>query len=236
MSKTPQEAIQRYYVCGTNGPWVASEHENGEWVKYSDHTAALADAARAQISAGWTLVPAKPTQAMIQAAHQSHEGEAWLPHSLYTSMIAAAPAPLKQAPPVKLDGPELWEIVFRVLKGDVPDALTDEALSQIASDISKIGYVPAPSQTDRQGGGRGIRKMAKTHIVIDAIPSSMGKSFALCGLSGWMTRDSTMEFDTAAGGVFESVGKQSHLATCKKCRAIYQLQHQGQTALKGGEA
>jgi hypothetical protein len=42
---------------------------------------------------GWKLVPEEPTLEMIKAAHAHHEGEAWLPHSLYTAMLAAAPSP-----------------------------------------------------------------------------------------------------------------------------------------------
>lgn len=39
----------------------------------------------------WKLVPAEPTPEMVEAARAHHEGEAYLPYSLYTAMIAAAP-------------------------------------------------------------------------------------------------------------------------------------------------
>lgn len=39
---------------------------------------------------GFVLVPREPTDKMIMAAHEHHEGEAYLPHSLYTAMIEAA--------------------------------------------------------------------------------------------------------------------------------------------------
>lgn len=42
---------------------------------------------------GWRLVPVEPTEEMITAARDSHEGEAYLPVSLYKAMLAAAPAP-----------------------------------------------------------------------------------------------------------------------------------------------
>ena len=41
--------------------------------------------------AGWKLVPVEPTPKMVEAAREHHEGEAYLPFSLYKAMIAAAP-------------------------------------------------------------------------------------------------------------------------------------------------
>lgn len=40
----------------------------------------------------YKLVPVEPTQEMVEAARQHHEGEAYLPVSLYKAMLAAAPA------------------------------------------------------------------------------------------------------------------------------------------------
>lgn len=37
-----------------------------------------------------------------------------------------------------MDGNELWEILFGILKGDVPDALTPEVLQQLADAINSI--------------------------------------------------------------------------------------------------
>jgi len=51
------------------------------------------------VPAGWKLVPVEPTREMIFAAQQYHEGEAYLPFSLYKSMLAAAP-PVPQAEPI----------------------------------------------------------------------------------------------------------------------------------------
>lgn len=42
---------------------------------------------------GWQLVPVKPTMEMVKNAAGDHEGENWLPHSLWASMLAAAPVP-----------------------------------------------------------------------------------------------------------------------------------------------
>jgi len=39
------------------------------------------------------LVPKEPTDAMIASAREHHEGEAYLPVSLYRAMLAAAPSP-----------------------------------------------------------------------------------------------------------------------------------------------
>ena len=38
---------------------------------------------------------------------------------------------------VRLDGPELWEIVFGVMKGDVPEELTKDVLSQVAAAVNQ---------------------------------------------------------------------------------------------------
>jgi hypothetical protein len=38
---------------------------------------------------------------------------------------------------VRLDGPELWEVVFGIMKGDVPEELTEEVFSQIAVAINQ---------------------------------------------------------------------------------------------------
>lgn len=42
---------------------------------------------------GWKLVPVEPNWAMLSAAIKFHEGEAFLPASLYKAMLAAAPSP-----------------------------------------------------------------------------------------------------------------------------------------------
>lgn len=41
---------------------------------------------------GWKLVPIEPTAEMAQAARDCHEGESFLPYSIYRAMLAAAPA------------------------------------------------------------------------------------------------------------------------------------------------
>ncbi len=42
---------------------------------------------------GWQIVPAEPTDQMILAARVHHEGDAYLPCSLYAAMLKAAPKP-----------------------------------------------------------------------------------------------------------------------------------------------
>lgn len=46
-------------------------------------------------ASGMVMVPKIPTPEMIVAARFSHEGEAYLPYSLYSEMIAAAPNPFE---------------------------------------------------------------------------------------------------------------------------------------------
>ena len=40
---------------------------------------------------GWKLVPVEPNHGMIAAAASEHEGDFYLPVSLYKAMLAAAP-------------------------------------------------------------------------------------------------------------------------------------------------
>jgi hypothetical protein len=42
------------------------------------------------VPAGYALVPVEPTEAMLDAAREHHEGEHYLPVSLWRSMLAAA--------------------------------------------------------------------------------------------------------------------------------------------------
>lgn len=44
-----------------------------------------------QIPEGYKIVPIEPTSSMIAAARLHHEGEAYLPVSLYKAMLEAAP-------------------------------------------------------------------------------------------------------------------------------------------------
>lgn len=41
---------------------------------------------------GWMMVPIEPTAEMAQAARDCHEGESFLPYSIYRAMLAVAPA------------------------------------------------------------------------------------------------------------------------------------------------
>ena len=50
---------------------------------------------------GWQVVPVEPTREMIEAARQHHEGEAYLPFSLYKAMLAVAPKPGDSSAPEK---------------------------------------------------------------------------------------------------------------------------------------
>ncbi|HEN3297855.1 TPA: hypothetical protein U5D54_002803 [Yersinia enterocolitica] len=44
-----------------------------------------------EIPDGWKLVPIELTAEMAQAAGEAHEGESYLPYSIYRAMLAAAP-------------------------------------------------------------------------------------------------------------------------------------------------
>lgn len=47
----------------------------------------------ASVPDGWKLVPIEPNWSMLNAAINFHEGEAFLPASLYKAMLASFPAP-----------------------------------------------------------------------------------------------------------------------------------------------
>ncbi|HDL8567122.1 TPA: hypothetical protein PXS11_001023 [Yersinia enterocolitica] len=44
-----------------------------------------------EIPEGWKLVPIELTAEMAQAASEAHEGESYLPYTIYRAMLAAAP-------------------------------------------------------------------------------------------------------------------------------------------------
>jgi hypothetical protein len=53
-------------------------------------------AIKAYLSAsGLVLVPSAPTKDMVDFARQHHEGEAYLPYSLYAAFITSAPNPFE---------------------------------------------------------------------------------------------------------------------------------------------
>jgi 2-polyprenyl-3-methyl-5-hydroxy-6-metoxy-1,4-benzoquinol methylase len=67
--------------------------------RINDATASL-DALLAQLaSAGLRVVPVDATEPMVTNARKHHEGEPYLPASLYRAMIAAAPNPLAKDEP-----------------------------------------------------------------------------------------------------------------------------------------
>ena len=91
----PPVAAKRFNVYNDHGLHVASE--TGEWVRYTDHVAALS--AQVQDVAGWQLVPKQPTEEMLDAYWgQTGESEAMRSrvHARakihYHVMLAAAPA------------------------------------------------------------------------------------------------------------------------------------------------
>lgn len=46
-----------------------------------------------QLPEGWLMVPKELTAEMAEAARKAHEGEFYLPFSIYRAMLAAAPKP-----------------------------------------------------------------------------------------------------------------------------------------------
>lgn len=62
----------------------------------------------------YKLVPVEPTMEMIEAARKHHEGEAYLPVSLYKAMLAAAPA---------TNEPEEMKNAMQLAQGPMPATL-----------------------------------------------------------------------------------------------------------------
>ncbi|HDL7425684.1 TPA: hypothetical protein PXN54_004492 [Yersinia enterocolitica] len=69
-------------------------HSKEEAESYVGEPAPLYDAPQLnypEIPEGWKLVPIELTAEMAQAAGDAHEGESYLPYSIYRAMLAAAP-------------------------------------------------------------------------------------------------------------------------------------------------
>jgi hypothetical protein len=61
-------------------------HPDDRWISYP-----APPVAAPAVPDGWKLVPVEPTWEMISAAIKTHEGDAFLPVSLYKTMLASAP-------------------------------------------------------------------------------------------------------------------------------------------------
>lgn len=70
--------------------WMGRDGEDFSYKESSYFTQPLFLAPQPTIPEGYVLVPKEPTEAMVLAARQSHEEEAYLPYSVYKSMIEAA--------------------------------------------------------------------------------------------------------------------------------------------------
>lgn len=99
------------------------------------------------------MVPREPTEAMMDAGlyHSSHDSEYGDVHSVWKGMFDAATlsggssAYAIAAPGIEpLDGNDIWEALFGILKGDVPDALTEEVCSKLATALSASPTPPIP--------------------------------------------------------------------------------------------
>jgi hypothetical protein len=80
---------------GTCDTWAAEGRACSGWSTKCAEVAALqallAQPAAQAVPVGWKLVPVEPTEAMILAAREHHEGDHYLPVSLWRAMLAAAP-------------------------------------------------------------------------------------------------------------------------------------------------
>lgn len=75
-------------ISGSPPCWYYNNAElNSRWIGWREVVRL-----NATVPDGWKLVPIAPTDEMVKAAHAHHEGSAYLPHSLYSAMLSAAPA------------------------------------------------------------------------------------------------------------------------------------------------
>ena len=70
--------------------WTSEDKEDYSYKKSNYFCVPLFLDPQPTIPEGYVLVPKEPTEAMVLAARQSHEEEAYLPYSVYKSMIEAA--------------------------------------------------------------------------------------------------------------------------------------------------
>lgn len=66
------------------------------------------------------------------------------PVAVKEQSVSAARAAMTPEEMPKLDAAELWEIVFGVMKGEVPEELTDPVLKEIAEEVIKVFITPRP--------------------------------------------------------------------------------------------
>lgn len=66
-----------------DGEYYANSYQHTMWVGWQ---AAKASA----VPEGFVLMPIKPSEGMIVAVRKCHEGEAYLPHSLYSEFVNQA--------------------------------------------------------------------------------------------------------------------------------------------------
>ncbi|ENR0028981.1 hypothetical protein ACETF5_004142 [Yersinia enterocolitica] len=75
--------------------WVWDDCDKGFYVQYDPTRRRIVYTTpqlnSPEIPEGWKLVPIELTAEMAQAAKEAHEGESYLPYSIYRAMLAAAP-------------------------------------------------------------------------------------------------------------------------------------------------
>ncbi|HHH0143639.1 TPA: hypothetical protein ACPZB9_004345 [Yersinia enterocolitica] len=75
--------------------WVWDDCDKGFYVQYDPTRRRIVYTTpqlnSQEIPEGWKLVPIELTAEMAQAAGEAHEGESYLPYSIYRAMLSAAP-------------------------------------------------------------------------------------------------------------------------------------------------
>ena len=87
-----REAFERY--ARSKGRYIQISENTGKYVSMTLNEEweawQAAKAHEAEKLKGKVVVPVEPTQAMLDAVRSEHEGEPYLPHSLYKSFLKAA--------------------------------------------------------------------------------------------------------------------------------------------------
>lgn len=104
------------------------------------------------LAAGDVVIVKVPGAELTRAVHEHIAAtvSAAMPHGVRVLVLAdrVTIGALRPPVPYTLDGPELWEILFTMLKGDVPDVLDESTCSAIAAAIVEAHFLGARPQRE----------------------------------------------------------------------------------------
>jgi hypothetical protein len=84
--------------------------------------------------------------ATAEAASGAGEREGRDPHSKVAWLTDGASLPPATDPAMVLDGNDIWEALFGIMRGNVPDEMTEEVCSQLAAALAAAPTIPATGE------------------------------------------------------------------------------------------